>query len=171
MSEVIFNENGVISMGSIDGEEDLKLRPGDNINPPPSDGRCDCCGRHISELKPYGKAGDPLVGDFNGALLVKGFRGAGPYDEEAELAISEAERCYETDGFDDPLEWMIDKFGKKKAEGFCFTSEAYHCVGPSWECRDCMCLGDNEYFEKLDESWGSRKTSVEENSSTPEEPA
>jgi hypothetical protein len=32
--------------------------------------RCDCCGKHMSELKPYGKAGDPLVGDLNGELLV-----------------------------------------------------------------------------------------------------
>jgi hypothetical protein len=33
---------------------------------------------------PYGKAGDPLVGDFEGALLIKTFRPAAPYDEEAE---------------------------------------------------------------------------------------
>jgi len=44
------------------------------INPPPSDGRCECCRRHVSELKPFGGPGDPLVGDFSGALLVKHFR-------------------------------------------------------------------------------------------------
>lgn len=42
------------------------------INPPPADNRCECCGsRHISELKPFGGPGDPLVGDFSGAFLVK----------------------------------------------------------------------------------------------------
>ena len=33
---------------------------------------CECCGRR--NMKPFGKAGDPLVGDFDGALLVKTFR-------------------------------------------------------------------------------------------------
>ena len=47
------------------------------INPPPSDSRCECCGKHVSELKPFGGPGDPLVGDFNGALLVKTFRDNG----------------------------------------------------------------------------------------------
>lgn len=44
------------------------------INPPPSDKRCECCKRHISELKPFGGPSDPLVGNFSGALLVKNFR-------------------------------------------------------------------------------------------------
>ena len=74
MTEVLFNGNGVISLGSIDGKEDLEPRPGININPPPHDGRCQCCGRSLDELKPFGKAGDPLVGDFDGALLVQKFR-------------------------------------------------------------------------------------------------
>lgn len=44
------------------------------INPPPSDGRCVCCGKGPKELKPFGGPGDPLVGNFKGALLVKTFR-------------------------------------------------------------------------------------------------
>jgi len=77
MSEFIIKENGITSLGSIDGEEDLKTRPGININPPPKDGRCYCCGRHVSELKPFGGPGDPLVGDFTGAYLIKKFRSFG----------------------------------------------------------------------------------------------
>ena len=50
MAEILFKGNGVISLGSIERDEDLKQRPGMNINPPPSDGRCMCCGKHISEL-------------------------------------------------------------------------------------------------------------------------
>jgi hypothetical protein len=62
MSEIIIKRKGLISLGSVDSEDDLKPRPGINLNAPPADGRCDCCGRHISELKPYGGPGDPLVG-------------------------------------------------------------------------------------------------------------
>ena len=38
------------------------------------DNRCDCCGRHVRELKPFGGPGDPLVGDFTGKYLVKHYR-------------------------------------------------------------------------------------------------
>ncbi len=54
----------------IDALEDKKTI---SINPPPRDRACECCGR--KDMKPFGKAGDPLVGDFDGALLVKTFRG------------------------------------------------------------------------------------------------
>jgi hypothetical protein len=75
MSEIIFKNSSCISLGSIDDEADLTARPGFvNINPPPQDGRCCCCGRHVSKLSPSGKAGDPLAGDFEGALLVKHWR-------------------------------------------------------------------------------------------------
>ena len=44
------------------------------INPPPEDGKCMICGRHVGELKAFGRAGDPLLGDFSGAKLVKTWR-------------------------------------------------------------------------------------------------
>jgi hypothetical protein len=138
-------------------EDYLKLKPGKNINPPPPDGRCDCCGRHISELKPFGGPGDPLVGDFTGAFLVKGYRSLGSYDEEAEKAFEEAERCYKADGFDRIIDWMIDKYGRKEAIGIDCAVQAPHSVGSSWECRDCIVLDDEEYFEKL-EHWSEEKT-------------
>lgn len=69
-----------------------------SINPPPRNGNCECCGKNIKDLKPFGKAGDPLVGDFDGALLVKTFRSMSG------------------------------------------------CVGASWECRDCIVLSNEEYF-------------------------
>jgi hypothetical protein len=51
-----------------------KPKPVISINPPPLDRCCMGCGKHISEVKPFGKAGDPLVGDFDGARLLKNFR-------------------------------------------------------------------------------------------------
>ena len=155
MATKIIDNNGIVSFDSISSEEDLKLRPRININPPPSDGRCNCCGRHISKLKPFGKAGDPLVGDFEGALLVKKFRPAGPYDEEAEKAWNEAEKCIADAGYKDkdPLEWLINKYGKEKGEYFYLSHLAYCQIGSSWECRDCAVLDEYEYFENLRERY------------------
>ena len=87
-----------------------------NINPPPSDKRCDCCERHTSELTPFGGPGDPLVGDFRGALLVKRYRPAGPYDEEATNAFREDDKRCEEDGHKDALEWLRAKYGDEKTE-------------------------------------------------------
>ena len=41
------------------------------INPPPMDGRCERCMRHMSAIPPYGPPGDPLIGDFSDMKLVK----------------------------------------------------------------------------------------------------
>jgi hypothetical protein len=144
--------NWIGTFDSIKNEDDLKPKPGININPPPEDGKCDCCGRSIRELKPFGGPGDPLVGDFTGAFLVKGYRPLGSYSEEAEKVQKEAMRRYEADGFDDPLDWMIDKYGKKKGEDMYYANEACYSFGSSWECRDCIVLEDDEYGEKLGQS-------------------
>ena len=44
-------------------------------NPPPADNRrCYICDRHVDELESFGGPGNPLVGDFSGAKLVKTWR-------------------------------------------------------------------------------------------------
>jgi hypothetical protein len=150
MAEILFEGNGIISIRSVESEEDLKLRPGININPPPQDGRCMCCNRHISELKPFGKAGDPLVGDFDGAFLVKTFRADDPYVEEATRAMAKAERCCRDDESKNPLDWLIDNYGEERGQDlFDMAKEDLH-VSKSWECRDCIVLDDYEYFCKLE---------------------
>ena len=125
MTTKIIDNNGVVSLGSISNEKDLKDKARININPPPEDGRCDCCGRHISELTPFGKAGDPLVGDFDGELLVKKFRPVGPYNEKAEQAFKHVEKLMEKEGRagEDPLDWMIKIYGKEKGEQYLL-----HCI-------------------------------------------
>jgi hypothetical protein len=152
MATVLFVRNGSLTVGSVENEQDLL--PGKRIaliNGPPDDRRCDCCGRHISELKPFGKAGDPVLGDFDGAHLVKRVRTFGTYDEEAETAWENALSCYQDEGFEDPFDWMIKTYGKERAEELYWTSYAYHFVRSSWECRDCIILDGDEYFEKLDQ--------------------
>jgi len=71
-------------------EKDLKLTPGLNLNPPPSDGRCQCCGRHISELKPFGDIELSRSYSTKDALLVKNFRtyGVNPTNEEETVYVS-----------------------------------------------------------------------------------
>jgi len=135
----------------VKNENDLKLKPGENINPPHSERKCHCCGRPVSELKPFGGPGDPLNGDFTGAFFVRNTRSAGPYDEEAEKAVKEAEQHYKAAGFEDLMDWMIEKYGKEKAEELYWPCAAYHQVGSSWECRDCRVLDDIEYFKKLEQ--------------------
>jgi hypothetical protein len=71
MTTKIIDNNDFVLFGSISKEKDLKGKARIMINPPPKDRCCECCGRHISELKPFGKAGDPLVGYFEGKLLIK----------------------------------------------------------------------------------------------------
>jgi hypothetical protein len=152
MAEIILENNRAISLGSIDGEKDLKPRPGININPPPQDGRCDCCGRHISELKPFGKAGDPLVGDFDGALLIKMFRPDGPYDEKAEkLYNTWFADCSSYEEHIETEKALKRKYGERKVNRIMIRVEAHAQVGSSWECRDCCILDSEQYFGKLRE--------------------
>ncbi len=136
------------SIDRVKYEDSLKFKPGERIYPPLRDGRCDCCGKHISELKPFGGPGDPLEGDFTESLLVKTYRPLGPYVEEAEKALREAERYYKSDGFDNEFEWMIDKYGGKKGEELSAADFYHHKVLSFWECRDCVVLDMDEYFEK-----------------------
>ena len=94
-----------------------------------------------------------MVGDFQGALLIKKFRPAGPYNEEAERALDKVEKRLADAGYKDkdPLELMIKKYGKEKGENFYWSCQAYCQTGSSWECRDCAVLDESEYFEKFRE--------------------
>jgi hypothetical protein len=143
--------NRIIRQNIVETAEDLESKPGINLNPPPPDGRCHCCGRHISELKPFGKAGDPLVGNFEGALLVKRFRRQGPYDEKSVLAMDEAIKLYEADGYSDPHDWLINKYGETDGKNISLNAQLWDCVESSWECRDCIVLDTDEYFERYAE--------------------
>jgi hypothetical protein len=112
-------------------EDYLKIEAGEKIYPPLDDGKCDSCERYIRELKPFGGHGDPLDTDYTGALLVKTTAPLAPYIEEVEK------------------DWMIDKFGKEKAEAFDYAHFYHHDGVHSWECRDCVVLNMDEYSEIL----------------------
>ena len=82
------------------------------INPPPENGKCMICGRHVRELETFGGPGDPLVGDFSGAKLVKMFR------EEYPHYITSSWECRDCVGRPGPL-WAIyeeDSVGRPLTE-------------------------------------------------------
>ena len=148
MAKALFIGNGCISLGSVDNEDDLKPKPGININPPPVEGRCQCCRRHISELKPFGGPDDPLVGDFSGAMLIKIWRAFGPFCEKEESAYKEAQMRFEKEGFLDPMAYLVDKYGPEEAQHIWGAVEAAGSISSSWVCRDCVLLDQNEYIVK-----------------------
>jgi hypothetical protein len=152
MAEIMIKTDRAISLGSIDGEEDLKPRKGIiNINPPPADGRCYCCGKHISELMTFGKAGDPLVGDFYGALLVKKFRTAlpAPSIEISEIYERLFGSCETKADYERAESRLAREYGQKDADDIMILISGASQVDASWECRDCIVLDMDEYFEKL----------------------
>ena len=154
MSEKIIQGNGITSLGSVDCQEDLELLPGMNINPPPRDGKCDCCGRNFSELKPFDASDDPFWDDFTGALLVKRWRSMGPYNEEADREFQDAKNRYKEEGFENEFDYLIHKHGPEEGKRLSGIIECYSQTGSSWECRDCFVLDITEYFEKYDQRYG-----------------
>jgi hypothetical protein len=148
MKEIIFDNNEVKSLGSTECEEDEVLGSSPHISLSPEDGRCECCGRHISELEPFGKGKDESGFETEGRYLVKTWRPLGVYDDEAETAIEEAFQSYAEDGYEDWWAWMIGKHGKEKAEFLFELSDAYHTIDGEWVCRDCINLDQETYYDK-----------------------
>lgn len=125
----------------------MEIKKTIRINPPPHDHRCEVCGKGEKELKPFGKAGDPLVGDFNGAYLVKTFRSmAMPVENKKFIKLlKEHEKKDSWDGFEKALD---KEFGKEEAKQILFRDQLANTVEASWECRDCAVLDGEEYFKR-----------------------
>ena len=122
------------------------------INPPPRDGNCECCGKNVNDLKAFGGAGDPLVGDFSGAKLVKTFRAMGGHNKVADEKIAKITEKLESelgqDNWDKFEEMMIEEYGKEETENLFFYMQITDTISASWECRDCIVLNDEDYFKK-----------------------
>ena len=144
----ILEGDRIIAPGSIKNEQDSLPGAGIDINPP-KDGRCYCCGRHISQLRPFGTAENSLVADFDGSYLVKTWRPTGLYDEEAKQALREADQRFLEEGYESPEEWLADVFGKEKAAQLMHSVEVFATSSARWLCKDCMVLDEYEYLTKL----------------------
>ena len=135
-----------------------KKKPIIHINPPPQDRKCEVCGRGFKDLKPFGKAGDPLVGDFNGSILVKHFRTmAMPVTDKKFIELQK--ECEKKKNWDDFEEKLDQIYGKEKAKQILFTDQLANTVEASWECRNCIILDDIQYFRKL---YGQREKEAEQ---------
>ena len=115
-------------------------------NPPPAqEAKCYRCGKPVSELKPFGGAGDPLNGDFTGLKLVKTFRSM---DEGCEIADDTRQLydkiCSEYKHVDGAAEDNIPElekiYSKEVVDAAFFFDQIASTVGSSWECRDCIIL-------------------------------
>lgn len=113
------------------------------LNPPPVDRKCHQCGTHTSELEPFGKEGDPLVGNFEGAKLVKTFRAMAESGGHPELeeVLEEQDRLLKlNDGkWDEGIQITLEqRFGIKMVDSAYLYDQLCNTVSSSWECRNCI---------------------------------
>ena len=150
MNKKILRNSNVVSLGNILKQKELNQTQRFNMNLPPEDGCCNCCDRHVKELKQHVNADDSLPGDFGRKLFVKRYRRSTPYDEKAEKAYKRAKRQIKKEGKsgDDPLVMMIRIFGKEDGEKFYWSYQSFNKIDINWECRDCGILNEDEYFER-----------------------
>ena len=104
MLEKIIDQNEIINFDRIDGEQDLSPKARIVINPPPPDGMCYCCSRHISELQPFGDQTSPLGKEFTGAYLVRRWRPNLPSDADVDIALAVV---IEEEGFCGTLAFVV----------------------------------------------------------------
>jgi len=128
MGEYLIKEEGICSLYTVTSESDLNSGPGVNLNPPPENGCCECCGRQISELKPFS-----CEGIFNGAYLVKSFR--------EQVIIGEEE-----------LTMMCESQERVPGEPNLWIKAEFDFSGPldvNWECAECFYLSDEEFYKQM----------------------
>jgi hypothetical protein len=160
MGRISIEDDGRIYQESVDEKTDLKLWTGLRIiNPPPRDGRCKCCGRHLSNLSPFGKAGDPLEEDFEGALLVITSRPELPEPNAEIQEIGELYfgSCKTRSDYARAIRRLDEDYGED-AQGITYWLEGASYLRFSWECRDCIVLTNDEFFEKLGDDLDERRS-------------
>jgi hypothetical protein len=114
-----------------------EAKPKIYLNPPPADRKCMRCKKDLADLKPFGGAGDPLVGDFKGALLLKTFRSMyeGPPIEEYDEII---DKMYYNSEEDNNMEALRKEYGEDMFNSATLYAEMSNQVSASWECRECI---------------------------------
>jgi hypothetical protein len=116
MAVIRFENPNVICLVAISSEEDLQCQKM-SINPPPADGKCDCCDKHINDLEPFSISNYSDVGDIDGALLVKRFRTMAPPNEEVDRIMKEFfGSCLSDEDEKKAEERLIEVYGKEKAK-------------------------------------------------------
>ena len=152
MREIIIENDVATSLGTIDRGEDLEAKDVViNDNHPQLDTECMCCNRPARELRPFGKAGDPCLGDFEGALLVRRYRTFLPPPDIRMIKTYQwmMQSCDPASTFEEERTNLTQVFGEKDAERIIEAMDYGYETGPSYECRDCAVLERARYFERL----------------------
>jgi len=137
MQKSLFEGNGVTSLGSIDGEKDLEPRDGINTTPPPDEDCCSCCKRPRSELTPF----------VEGIFFGKTSRGILPRSRLVQRIYGEFfGKCLTEKDVQEGKGKLAQKYGEKKAEQIINYADFSGCSNSSWECRDCICLDEYDFF-------------------------
>jgi hypothetical protein len=109
---------------------------------PPINGNCECCGRFLSQLKPFNQ-GDR----FDGCLLVARKRFDYPPNEELDKIVTEfLIDCETKEDYDKALKKLIERYGHEETERIKAYEEMSWWTSLNWECRDCFRLSDERYF-------------------------
>jgi hypothetical protein len=110
--------------------------------------KCNRCGKSDDELKPFGKEGDPLVGNFEGQKLVKTYR---TILETARWRNNNDKHTEQEDKYEQILSEyqlnnpnsiyeLISEYGEETVNNAFMYDQLSSTVESSWECRDCIIL-------------------------------
>jgi hypothetical protein len=114
--------------------------------------KCNRCGKHVDELKPFGKEGDPLVGNFEGQKLVKAYRTMldnarrnSDNNNERIEQWNKYEQILSEYHYDDPnksdnMDEIITKYGEETVNNAFMYDQLSSTIESSWECRDCIVM-------------------------------
>lgn len=131
-----------------------KTRPiGIKDNPTGEDFRCECCLRHIDELKPFKGPEAPYIGNLKGYKLVRTGRCDFP---EYELPSKYSD--YVIKGRINDEQKFIEKFGQAEFNiVYSGLGGAFDIVSKYLLCRDCFLLDREQFCEKCHESYEKHK--------------
>jgi len=144
MTTIIYSDGSVVDLRT--------LREGDLFYDAfvEADIGCYCCKRALNDLKFFGKSGDPIEGDFEGAVLVKRSRPFDPPDEEASKIYGQFfAQCKTESDHKRARKRLVQKYGQEKAEDIEIKHLMSETFFNSWECRECIVLDDDDYFAVL----------------------
>ena len=131
-------------------KENCQQSPG-FLNNPPADGRCNCCGKHLGELKPFSLMGQASRTGLEEVLLVKNMRPMASLNEEMDRILERfVGDCLTAEDHKKAEERLNEVFGKETAEDLLLYYNASILSTISWECRECIDLDNEAYCEMRD---------------------
>jgi hypothetical protein len=110
--------------------------------PPPDDGGCECCGKHILKPQSHVQTGCPSTEPRYVALLVKTWRPIYPRVKLDRIMGEWIHVRYEDVGTQQAAEMLLDIFSQNQVEEF-FGLQAL------WLCAECASLDTDAYYEKF----------------------